>query len=150
MKSEAKKMYAKKSMEIVEKNWAAIDRATESLNKISVPAAWAQIEGSGLREFPLSSAVGTNSKQYIEKVLTPVLRQVGDTVSVRQMIDSGMLDGTIPLGTAEIEKRSVSAYVPEWLPENCISCNQCAFVCPHAAIRPFLADQEEMKNAPDG
>jgi pyruvate-ferredoxin/flavodoxin oxidoreductase len=150
MKSEAKKMYAKKSLEIVEKNWAAIDRATESLNKITVPAAWAKIEGVGLREFPSSSAVGTNSKQYIEKVLTPVLRQEGDTISVQEMIDSGMLDGTIPLGTAEIEKRSVSAYVPEWLPENCIACNQCSFVCPHAAIRPFLADQEEMKNAPAG
>jgi pyruvate-ferredoxin/flavodoxin oxidoreductase len=143
MKADAEKTYGKKGKEIVEKNIIAIDKASELLEEITVPSKWKDEPLSGLKKYD-------DSTPYLKTIFDKVSHQEGEDISVKQLIDAGMLDGTIPVGTAALEKRSVSAFVPEWLPENCIQCNQCSFVCPHAAIRPILADEEEMKSAPEG
>jgi pyruvate-ferredoxin/flavodoxin oxidoreductase len=154
LKEDAHKSYAKKSMAIVEKNQAAIDAvATDDsiLHLVEVPSAWKDLpESDDLRKFAAPNTVGIDNKKFVETVFTKLQRQEGDTVKVSELIDNGMLDGTIPLGTSAVEKRAVATHVPSWNAEKCIGCNECAFVCPHAAIRPVLANEEELKNAPEG
>jgi pyruvate-ferredoxin/flavodoxin oxidoreductase len=86
--------------------------------------------------------------EFVKNLVEPVNAQKGDNLPVSAFLDRE--DGTFPAGTTEYEKRGIAVDVPEWIPENCIQCNQCAYVCPHAAIRPFLLNEEEMKNAPKG
>ncbi|MDR2748731.1 MAG: pyruvate:ferredoxin (flavodoxin) oxidoreductase, partial [Bifidobacteriaceae bacterium] len=140
LKDDAKKSYAKKSMAIVEKNWAAIDGTVDIIHKVNYPASWKDAKADKLETFEIPNTVGIDNKQYIEQILTPISQQDGDSLSVSDLIKNGMKDGTVPLGTSASEKRGVSAFVPEWLPDNCIGCNECSFVCPHAAIRPILVD----------
>ncbi|MEG0732166.1 MAG: pyruvate:ferredoxin (flavodoxin) oxidoreductase [Vagococcus sp.] len=143
LKEEIKQTYGKKSSEIVQKNWNVIDKTFDALEKIDVPAEWADIEVSErVEEKELPS--------FVKNIMKPIERQEGDQLSVNDLIDNGMLGGTIPLGTSAYEKRGIALEVPEWIPEACTMCNECAFVCPHAAIRPFLADDEEMEEAPEG
>ncbi|OFI06530.1 pyruvate-flavodoxin oxidoreductase [Clostridium acetireducens DSM 10703] len=132
--------YGKKGQKVVDMNNAAIDRGIDSAVKIDVPASWkdAKDEPKVEKEVP----------KFIKEILQPMNRQEGDKLPVSKMMD--LVDGTFPCGTAAYEKRGIAISVPEWQPDKCIQCNQCAFVCPHAVIRPFLANEEEVKNAPEG
>jgi pyruvate-ferredoxin/flavodoxin oxidoreductase len=150
LKDDAKKSYARKSMAIVEKNWAAIDGTVDIIHKVNYPTSWKDVSVDQLDAFEIPNTVGVDNEQYIKQILTPISQQAGDSLSVGDLIRNGMKDGTVPVGTCASEKRGVAPFVPEWLPENCIGCNECSFVCPHAAIRPILIDNKELKTAPDG
>lgn len=132
--------YGKKGQKVVDMNNAAIDKGVESIVKIEVPASWASIveEAAATTEIP----------EFIKKIVNPMNRQEGDKLPVSAFL--GMEDGTFPQGTAAYEKRGVAISVPEWQMDKCIQCNQCAFVCPHAAIRPILATEAEVAAAPAG
>ena len=136
LKDSIKKTYGSKGEKIVNMNIAAVDKALDALTEIKVPAAWADAK-TELR------AIDTDP-DYIRRVVRPILAQQGDKLPVSCFEP----DGLVPLGTTAYEKRGVAIEVPEWMPENCIQCCQCAFVCPHAAIRPVLATPEELEDAP--
>ena len=134
------KSFGMKGEEIVNMNFASIERGGE-LEKVEVPKEWAKIEVKSAkddREIP----------DFIRNIVEPMNAQRGDELPVSTFL--GREDGTFPQGTTAYEKRGIAVEVPEWVPENCIQCNQCAYVCPHACIRPFLIDEEEMKKLPEG
>jgi len=133
MKDAVNKSFGRKGEDIVKMNYAAIDRGGD-VTKIEVPADWAKLEAEKPHANP-------NAPDFVNNVN-------GDDLPVSAFIDRE--DGTFPAGTTEYEKRGIAVHVPEWIPENCIQCNQCAYVCPHAAIRPFLLTDEELTNAPEG
>ncbi|MGX7024374.1 pyruvate:ferredoxin (flavodoxin) oxidoreductase [Vagococcus hydrophili] len=143
LKEEAEKAYGKKSVEIVKRNHQAIDATFADLVKVDVPSEWADIV---LPE----KIVDTTKPQYVREILEPINAQEGDQLTVKNLVDNQMTDGSVPLGTTAYEKRGVALEVPEWDMDACTMCNECAFVCPHAAIRPFLADEEELEAAPEG
>lgn len=143
MKEEAEKAYGKKSQEIVKRNHLAIDATFDHLIKIDVPSEWLEIEVPKRQVDPAKP-------KYVQEILEPVNRQEGDSLTVKNLMDNQMADGSVPLGTTAYEKRGIALEVPEWQMDACTMCNECAFVCPHAAIRPFLADEEEMEEAPEG
>ncbi len=128
--------YGKKGPKIVEMNNAAVDKATDAIVEIPVPAAWADLSDDAVAD--------VDEPDYVKNVMRPVLAQKGDDLPVSAFSK----DGIMPLSTAKYEKRGVAIMVPEWISDNCIQCNQCAFVCPHSAMRPVLVTDEEMKNAP--
>lgn len=130
--------YGSKGDAIVNMNYAAVDRGIAALVKVEVPSSWssASEEAAATSEVP----------DFIKKVLIPMNRQEGDVLPVSTFI--GAEDGTFPMGTSAYEKRGIAVNVPEWQVDKCIQCNQCSFVCPHAAIRPFLLSEDEMKCAP--
>ena len=135
-----KKSYGRKGEEIITMNNLAVDRGCDVI-EVEIPAEWAKIE--------VKPKVDTrNIPDFIKNVVEPINNLMGDDLPVSAFL--GREDGTFPAGTAAYEKRGIAVNVPEWIPENCIQCNQCAYVCPHAAIRPFLLDEKEMKNAPAG
>ena len=140
--------YGKKGADIVAKNQAAVDAGLTGLNKIDIPADWANAADAAA-----DSGVDCADpalKQFVEEILIPENAMMGDSIPVSVVTRNGMVDGAIPQGTAAYEKRGIAVDVPVWLPENCIQCNQCAYVCPHAAIRPFVLTEEEVKGAPAG
>ena len=137
MKKFIVKSYGKKGQDIVDKNYAAVDRGGE-YKQLPVDKAW-----SNLSE---EAADANNDPAFINEVVRPINAQDGDLLKVSAF--KGIEDGTWQQGTAAYEKRGVAAFVPEWLSENCIQCNKCAYVCPHAAIRPFVLDAQEMAGAP--
>lgn len=132
--------YGKKGQKVVDMNNAAIDKGVNAVVKIDVPASWkdAEDEAAATKELP----------KFIEKIVNPMNRQEGDKLPVSAFV--GMEDGTFPAGTAAYEKRGIAINVPEWQVDKCIQCNQCSFVCPHAAIRPVLTTEEELAKAPQG
>lgn len=140
LKKAIENTYGKKGQEIVEMNWKAVDRGIDALVKVDVPASWA----NAVEE----AAVDEDAPDFIKNILRPMNRQEGDKLPVSAFV--GAEDGTFPMGTSQYEKRGIAVFVPQWIPENCIQCNQCSYVCPHAAIRPVLLDEEEMKKAPEG
>lgn len=140
LKEAVVKAYGKKGQSIVDMNFAAIDKGIESIKKIDVPADWATAVDAPVAKVEVP--------EFVEKILNPVNAQKGDDLPVSAFV--GAEDGTFPQGTSAYEKRGIAVNVPDWKPENCIQCNQCAFVCPHAVIRPFLLDENEVKNAPEG
>ena len=144
MKKMAYKSYIKKGQAIVDLNYAAIDAGADAFVKIDVPAAWANCENDA----PAAAATGDNAVlvEYVNKIATPVSSMRGDSLPVSAFADRA--DGTYPQGSAAYEKRGVAVTIPEWYPQNCIQCNNCAFVCPHAAIRPYAMTEEEAANAP--
>jgi len=142
LKEEALKSYRHKSMAIVEKNQAAIDRTIELLQEIPVPSKWATIE--------VPKRTSTATTQFVREIVEPINRQEGNQLSVGTLVRNQMTEGVIPVGTTAVEKRGIAVEVPEWLSDRCTMCNECAFVCPHAAIRPFLADEDELNEAPEG
>lgn len=142
LKEEALKSYRHKSMAIVEKNQAAIDRTIELLQEIPVPSKWATIE--------VPERTSTATTQFVREIVEPINRQEGNQLSVGTLVRNQMTEGVIPVGTTAVEKRGIAVEVPEWLSDRCTMCNECAFVCPHAAIRPFLADEDELTEAPEG
>ncbi|MDE6295716.1 MAG: 2-oxoacid:acceptor oxidoreductase family protein, partial [Muribaculaceae bacterium] len=139
MKKFIVKSYSKKGENIVNMNYAAVDRGNE-YHKLEIDPAWA--------ELPDDAPAKSDAPEFITNVVNPINAQDGDLLPVSAFADRP--DGTWPQGTAAYEKRGVAAFVPEWNPENCIQCNKCSFVCPHAAIRPFLLDAEELAAAPFG
>ncbi len=140
MKNAIVKTFSRKGEDIVKMNFAAVDRGGEVI-EVKVPKEWAKLNGDekkNVQELPA----------FIENIADPVNRMRGDDLPVSVFV--GREDGTFPAGTTAFEKRGIAVNVPEWIPLNCIQCNQCAYVCPHACIRPFLVDTEEEKNLPEG
>lgn len=141
MKKAIVKSFGRKGEEIVRMNHSAVDRGGE-VEKIEIPAKWTDIEVKPEKD------VKTNVPDFIKKVVDPINLLKGDDLKVSAFI--GREDGTFPAGTTAYEKRGIAISVPEWIYEYCIQCNQCAFVCPHACIRPFLMTPEEVEKAPSG
>ena len=143
LKDAVGKAYGKKGQSIVDMNNAAIDAGINALVKVEVPAEWANADASD------SIFLGNeNEPDFIKNVFRVMNAQEGDKLPVSAF--KGREDGTFPPGTTVYEKRGIAVEVPEWIKENCTQCNQCAYICPHACIRPFLLDEEEVKNAPAG
>ncbi|MEA4848069.1 MAG: pyruvate:ferredoxin (flavodoxin) oxidoreductase [Clostridiaceae bacterium] len=134
------KSYGKKGDKIIQMNYKAVDAGTDALVKVQVPASW-----SSAKE---EAAAAIDAPDFIKNVLVPMNRQEGDSLPVSTFADAA--DGTFPTGTSAYEKRGIAVFVPEWQKDKCIQCNQCSFVCPHAAIRPVLATEDELKKAPAG
>ena len=132
MKKFIVKSYGKKGEDVVNKNYAAVDRGGE-YKQLTVDAAWANL--------PADEKAANNDPAFINEVVRPINAQNGDLLPVSAF--KGIEDGTWPQGTAAYEKRGVAAFVPTWTAENCIQCNKCAYVCPHACIRPFVMDEAE-------
>ena len=142
LKYSVSKMYGKKGQNVVDMNIAAIDLGVSSLVKVEVPTSWANTENTQTQ-----AAAAIEEPDYVTDFLRPVNAMEGDSLPVSTFL--GREDGTVPLGTAAFEKRGIAVIVPEWQMDKCIQCNQCSYVCPHAAIRPFLMNEEEVKNAPE-
>ncbi len=142
MKEAIVKSYGKKGEKVVNMNYAAVDQGVQHVVKIDVPASWANATDSA------EAAATDNRPEFIRKVVDPMNAQKGDDLPVSAF--KGIEDGTFQPGTSAYEKRGVAINVPQWNVESCIQCNQCAFVCPHAAIRPVLLTEDEANNAPEG
>jgi len=142
MKKFIVKSYGKKGEKVVNMNYAAVDRGGE-ITKIDIPADWKNIKTDG---FKIVREVEV--PKIISEFCDPINAQTGDSLPVSAF--NGREDSALPPGTAAYEKRGVATHIPEWLDQNCIQCNQCSYVCPHAAIRPFLLTDEEVANAPEG
>ncbi len=144
MKDAATKSYSKKGQAIVDMNHAAIERGATDFVKVEVPASWADAEGE------LEKVVSTNGKpevlEYVNTILHPVNAYKGNQLPVSAF--KNHIDGTVPQGTAAYEKRGIAVDVPSWNSENCIQCNFCSYVCPHAAIRPVAMTADEAAAAP--
>ena len=146
MKDAATATYGRKGEAIVAMNHAAIDRGIEGVKEVEVPESW---KSAGDEE--LLAKVTSGRKEaldFVNNIQTPVNAQQGNDLPVSAFLD--YVDGTLPQGTAAYEKRGVAVDVPVWEPENCIQCNFCSYVCPHAVIRPVAMDEEEVANAPEG
>ncbi len=140
MKKAINKTYGRKGENVVKMNYAAVDRGGQ-VTKVDVPAEWANIvvkKEEDTRDIPA----------FVREVMEPMLAMKGDDLPVSAFV--GREDGTFPSGTTAYEKRGIAVNVPEWQAGECIQCNQCSYVCPHAAIRPFLLTEEEAANAPAG
>ncbi len=140
LKATIKKTYGRKGDAIVNMNYGAVDKGIEALVKVDVPASWAEAEDPPAEE--------KDEPDFIKNILRPMSRLEGDNLPVSAF--KGREDGTFPSGTSKYEKRGVADFVPEWIKDNCIQCNRCSMVCPHATIRPVLLNEEESKNAPAG
>ncbi len=139
MKAAAKKSYGKKGDAVVQKNYDAIDAGAGAVVEIKYPESWATTtEGAAI--------VHTTDDPYFHDFIQPILAQEGDKLPVSKM----SADGTVPTGTTQYEKRGVAVDVPVWIPENCIQCGQCSLVCPHACIRPFVLNEKEEAEKPEG
>ncbi len=144
MKEAIVSSYGHKGKEIVNKNWKAIDAGLENIKEIKIPASWANAE-----DIEQEIVVDTNREDlatFVKDIMIPTNAMRGDAIPVSKLVTSA--DGTLPQGTAAFEKRGIAVDVPEWIPENCIQCNLCSYVCPHAVIRPFVLDAQEITNAP--
>ncbi len=140
LKDSIKKAYGKKGEKVVNMNFEAVEAGLNALVKIDVPDNWSNAE-------ELEMAVDSDEPEFIKNILRPMNAQEGNNLPVSAF--EGLEDGTFPAGTAAYEKRGVAVNVPEWITDNCIQCNQCAYVCPHACIRPVLVNEEEAANAPE-
>jgi pyruvate-ferredoxin/flavodoxin oxidoreductase len=136
MKDAIYKTYGRKGEEIVRMNNAAVDKGGEEVVKVAIPADWKKIEVK-------PAGKDESVPEFIRDIVFPINAQKGDDLPVSAFL--GREDGTFPQGTTAYEKRGIAVHVPEWQLEHCIQCNQCAYVCPHSVIRPFLIDDEEMK-----
>jgi pyruvate-ferredoxin/flavodoxin oxidoreductase len=143
MKKFIVKSYGKKGEDVVNMNYAAVDRGGE-ITKVEIPAEWANLDCTTDFVFEHNDA----DPEFINKVMRPMVAQCGNDLPVSAFKD--IVDGTFPAGTTAYEKRGVATVVPEWNPANCIQCNQCSLVCPHAAIRPVVMTDAELKKAPKG
>ncbi|MFZ5941604.1 MAG: pyruvate:ferredoxin (flavodoxin) oxidoreductase [Bacteroidota bacterium] len=140
MKKFIVKSFGRKGEEIVKMNYAAVDRGGDVI-QVEIPAEWAKLSAEKEKD-------ERNIPAFIKEVVEPINFQMGDDLPVSAFV--GREDGTFPAGTTQYEKRGIAVNVPEWIADNCTQCNQCAYVCPHAAIRPFLLDDKEMAGAPAG
>ncbi len=141
LKDAVVKSYGKKGEKVVNMNNGAIDKGIEALHKVEVPASWADAADVAVEKKDVPA--------FITEVQEVMNRQEGDKLPVSKF-NGEMVDGTFPVGGAAYEKRGTAINVPVWNTDKCIGCNQCSYVCPHAAIRPVLTTEEELKNAPEG
>ena len=144
MKKAAYKSYIKKGQAIVDLNYAAIDAGADAYVEVKVPEAWKNAGVDAPKAAFESPRADLN--KFVNEVVTPMNAMAGDKLPVSAFVD--YVDGTFPQGSTASEKRGVAVYVPAWNPEACVQCNNCAFVCPHACIRPFAMTEEEAANAP--
>lgn len=135
LKKSIEKTYGNKGQNIVDMNFMAVDKGQEALHKVEVPSAWKSVE------IEKKSVASEEEPEFIRDLLRPMAALQGNKIPVSAFVDRE--EGIIPPGTSQYEKRGIAVNVPEWNMENCIQCNQCSFVCPHAAIRPFLMTGEE-------
>ena len=138
LKEAIEKTYGRKGKNVVEMNWKAVDAALDKIEEIKYPESWKNLPKDQTKTF--------EEPDFVKNVMKPMLAQQGDKLPVSAFKPAGIF----PTGTTKYEKRGIAINIPEWLMDNCIQCNQCAFVCPHAAIRPVLLTDEELKNAPSG
>ncbi len=138
MKKAIEDSYGKKGEKVVAINNLAVDKGIDAVNKIEIPSSWATAVDA--------PKAGKEMPEFIARIMDPMNNQQGENLPVSTFL--GREDGTFPQGAAKYEKRGIAVDVPEWQPDKCIQCNQCAYVCPHAAVRPFLLNTEEVKNAP--
>ncbi|MDR1254401.1 MAG: pyruvate:ferredoxin (flavodoxin) oxidoreductase [Oscillospiraceae bacterium] len=150
MKDAATKSYGKKGEEVVAKNHAAIDRGMQDIKEIKVPESWKNaLDGTVQnKDINTSGLVNENLKKYVNEIMNPVNEYKGNELPVSAFFEHA--DGSFPQGSSAFEKRATAVDVPEWMPENCIQCNFCSYICPHAVIRPFAMKQEELEAAPEG
>ncbi len=139
LKKSIEKMYGKKGQNIVDMNQAAVDKSIEALVKVKVPQSWAEAKDE---DIPVK-----DEPDFVKNIQRPMARLEGDDLPVSAF--KGMEDGTFPLGTTAYEKRGIAPMIPEWQLDKCIQCGRCSYVCPHATVRPFLLDEEEVKRKPD-
>ena len=140
MKKAIIKSFGMKGEEIVAMNNAAVERGGDVI-RVKVPAEWKKLDDKAPKD-------SRDIPDFIKNIMEPINAQKGDSLPVSSF--TGREDGTFPAGTTAYEKRGIAVHVPSWIPENCIQCNQCSYVCPHAVIRPFLLTEAEVKNAPAG
>jgi pyruvate-ferredoxin/flavodoxin oxidoreductase len=138
IKEAIKNTYGRKGDKIVNMNIQAVDRAIEALEEIKYPASWATDTTGAV-------IIEEEVPEYVQNVIRPILRQEGDKLPVSAFTP----DGSVPVGTTKYEKRGIAVTIPQWNPDDCIQCNQCAFVCPHACIRPYLAKEDSLTGAPE-
>lgn len=143
MKKAIVKSYSSKGDKIVNMNYAAVDKGGENIVQVDVPAEWKTLTNGEFKGLEREGDV----PDFIKNVMDPINALKGDYLPVSAFV--GSEDGTFPPGTTQYEKRGVATEVPKWIHQNCIQCNQCAYVCPHACIRPFIATDEEVANAPE-
>lgn len=143
MKAAAKKSYGKKGDAVVEMNYKAIDAGVDALHKVEVPASWSNPEADA-KEAEITGLPKT--VKMVKNLMNPINLMDGDNLPVSAFADH--IDGQFEIGASAYEKRGIAVSVPEWNPETCIQCNQCAFVCSHATIRPFMLSEDEVKAAP--
>ena len=147
MKAAAKATYGRKGDDVVKKNWAAIDAGAKQIVEVQVPESWKNAEDEGL--FMSHASHGAQEAQdFVNNIQCKINAQEGNSLPVSAFKD--YVDGTTPSGTAAYEKRGIAVNVPVWVPDNCIQCCRCAYVCPHAAIRPVAMTADETANAPEG
>jgi pyruvate-ferredoxin/flavodoxin oxidoreductase len=141
MKDYVNKLYARKGEKIVALNHEAIDKGAEGLIRVTVDPTWSNL--------PVENhAVDETRPDFVRDIADSIVRAEGNDLPVSAFTD--YVDGAMPQGTTAYEKRGIAAFVPRWIPENCIQCNQCAFVCPHAVVRPFLLTEQEQASRPEG
>ena len=140
LKDSISKAYGKKGEKVVNMNYEAVEQGKNALVQINIPSSWATATDD--------DNTNTQEPEFITNILRPINAQEGDSLPVSTF--NGIEDGTFPQGTAAYEKRGIAVNVPEWILENCIQCNQCSYICPHSTIRPFLLNDEELQNAPEG
>ncbi len=139
LKESIENTYGSKGQKIVEMNYAAVDRGVNGFNKVDIPREWLNTQDEGRDTL--------DEPEFIKNILRPMAKQEGDELPVSAF--KGIEDGTFPLGTTAFEKRGIAVMIPQWQTDKCIQCNQCAYVCPHAVLRPFLLNEDEKKNAPE-
>lgn len=142
LKDAIKKTYGYKGDKIVQMNYDAVDKALDALEKVDVPANWGSTSGEA------AATQEEDRPEFVKSVVDTIARQKGDELPVSTFV--GREDGHFPQGTAAYEKRNIAINIPEWQIDNCIQCTQCSLACPHAAIRPFLLNEEEVADAPEG
>ncbi len=147
MKDAAQKTYGRKGEDVVKKNWAAIDAGAKGVVKVEVPESWKNCEDEGL-DFSVATGDRKDVIDFVNNIQTKVSAQEGNSLPVSAFVD--YVDGSTPSGSAAYEKRGIAVNVPVWNPDNCIQCNFCSYVCPHAVIRPVAMTAEEAANAPAG
>ena len=147
MKAAAKATYGRKGDDVVAKNWAAIDEGAKQIKEVAVPESWKNAADEGLTTTHAESG-RADAVKFVNTIQAKVTSQEGNNLPVSAFVD--YVDGTTPSGTSAYEKRGIAVNVPVWNPENCIQCNRCSFVCPHAVIRPVAMTAEEAAAAPEG
>ncbi|MTK10517.1 MAG: pyruvate:ferredoxin (flavodoxin) oxidoreductase [Hungatella sp.] len=146
MKAAAKATYGRKGEEIVQKNWAAIDAGAKGVVKVEVPESWKNGEDEGL-DYKKIKEGRQDVVDFVNNVQTKVNAQDGNSLPVSAFVD--YVDGSTPSGSAAYEKRGIAVTIPQWNPDNCIQCNFCSYVCPHAVIRPVALTEEEAAKRPE-
>ncbi|MBQ6685573.1 MAG: pyruvate:ferredoxin (flavodoxin) oxidoreductase, partial [Firmicutes bacterium] len=146
LKESIAETYGRKGEDVIRKNQEAVERGISGVRLVEISEQWREEQLSSKRQRGADGSDGDGLETFVDRILIPMNRQEGDALPVSAFF--GREDGTFPLGTAAFEKRGVAVTIPQWIPENCIQCNQCSFVCPHGTIRPFLVTQEEAENAP--